>query len=241
MLINFIRYIIIAVILSVSLLLVLDNIILEYYVNTNKEIYIPDVRGMYKNSAVNKLKSVDLRVKIESIPYTKDSEIGKVIKMSPPSPIKIKTGRVIELSVPLERKNIVVPNLIKETVRNALIIIKNNNLEIDTIMYEYFSEYNKNQVTFQSPKPNQIVQSGTKVTMMVSKGPPPDLFIVPDLINLSLSRAENLIIQSGLRIGKIDSEYHPELLKETVIDQSLTPGMSISIPAKIDIIITSDD
>ena len=72
----------------------MDNIILTNYVNTNKEIYIPDVRGMYKNNAIQKLKNMDLNVKITSIPFTNDSEIGKVIKMSPPSPIKIKTGRI---------------------------------------------------------------------------------------------------------------------------------------------------
>ena len=50
--------------------------LLPVYVNTNKEIYIPDVRGMYKNNAINKLKSLDLKVKIENIPFTKESEIG---------------------------------------------------------------------------------------------------------------------------------------------------------------------
>ena len=241
MLTNFIRYLIILFISSIIGLIILDNIVLTYYVNTNKEIYIPDVRGMYKNNAIKKLQSLDLKVKIENIPYTKDNEVGKVLKMSPPSPLKIKTGRMIELSIPSERKNIVVPNLINQSLRNTIITIKNSSLEIDTIMYEHFNEYDKDVITFHSPKSGQIVESGSKITLMVSKGPPPDLFIVPDLINLSLNRAEKMIIKSGLRIGKIDYEYHPGLLRKTVVDQSLTPGMSIGIPAEIDLIISSDD
>ena len=148
---------------------------------------------------------------------------------------------MIELLIPMGRQNIVVPNLINQTLRNSIILIKNQGLDIDTIMYEHFSEYSKNKITFQSPKSGQIVESGSKLTLMVSKGPPPDLFIVPDLINLSLSSAEKRIIQAGLRIGKIEYEYHPELLKKTVVEQSLTPGMSIGIPAEIDLIISSDD
>tara|TARA_Y100001968_G_scaffold333847_1_gene400135 strand:+ start:2924 stop:3649 length:726 start_codon:yes stop_codon:yes gene_type:complete len=241
MLINIIKYLFFSIIFSIISLFVFDNIILKYYVNTNKEVYIPDVRGLYKNNAIKKLNSMDLKVKITNIPFTTDNEVGKVIKMSPPTPVKIKTGRTIELSIPMEKKNIVVPNLIDKTLRNSIIVIKNKGLEIDTIMYEHFSEFKKDKITFQSPNSGSIVPAGSKITLMVSKGAPPDLFIVPDLINLSLNRAEKKIIQSGLRVGKIEYEYHPELLKKTVIDQSLTPGMSIGIPAEIDLIITSDD
>ena len=241
MIYNFIKYTISLILFGIFGLIILDNVLLPVYVNTNKEIYIPDVRGMYKNNAINKLKSLDLKVKIENIPFTKESEIGKVVKMSPPSPLKIKTGRMIELSIPLERTNIIVPDLINQSLRNSIIAIKNKSLKIDTIMYEHFHDFKKNHITFQSPKAGQIVESESKITLMVSKGAPPDLFIVPDLINLSLNKAEKLIIESGLRIGKIEYEYQPDLLRKTVIDQSLTPGMSIGIPAEIDLIISSDD
>ena len=90
MIYNFIKYTISLILFGIFGLIILDNVLLPVYVNTNKEIYIPDVRGMYKNNAINKLKSLDLKVKIENIPFTKESEIGKVVKMSPPSPLKLK-------------------------------------------------------------------------------------------------------------------------------------------------------
>ena len=109
-----------------------------------------------------------------------------------------------------------------------------------TILYEHFSDYNKDVVTYQNPKSGTIVQSDQKISLMISKGPPPDLYRVPDLINLSLSRAKKLLNKSGLRLGQIELEFHPSLLNGTVIEQSLTPGMNISIPAAIDLIISSD-
>ena len=178
---------------------------------------------------------------MEEIPFTKNEEVGKVVKMSPPPPMKIKSGRTIEISIPTDKKDIVVPNFINTSLRNSILLINNLDLVVDTVMYEHFTEFKKDAITFQSPKAGETVKSGSKVTLMVSKGAPPDLFIVPDLINLSISRAEILIIKSGLRLGKIEYEYHPELLRKTVLDQSLTPGMSISIPAEIDLIISSDD
>ncbi|MAV58851.1 MAG: hypothetical protein CMG07_02750 [Candidatus Marinimicrobia bacterium] len=238
---NYIKYFLAIIFFSISGLLIFDNIILKYYVNINQELYIPDLRGMYKNKAIKKLESLNLYVKVEEIPFTKESEVGKVLKMSPPPPMKIKSGRTIEISIPIDKKDILIPSFVNTSLRNSILLINNLDLAVDTIMYEHFSEFKKDAITFQSPKAGETVKSGTKITLMVSKGPPPDLFIVPDLINLSLSRAEILIIKSGLRLGKIEYEYHPQLLRKTVLDQSLTPGMSISIPAEIDLIISSDD
>ena len=241
MLNNYIKYFIAIILFSFSGLFIFDNVLLKYYVNINQELYIPDLRGMYRNKAIKKLESLNLFVKVEEIPFTKNEEVGKVVKMSPPPPMKIKSGRTIEISIPTDKKDIVVPNFINTSLRNSILLINNLDLVVDTVMYEHFTEFKKDAITFQSPKAGETVKSGSKVTLMVSKGAPPDLFIVPDLINLSISRAEILIIKSGLRLGKIEYEYHPELLRKTVLDQSLTPGMSISIPAEIDLIISSDD
>ena len=160
--------------------------------------------------------------------------------MSPPYPLKIKTGREIELSIPISKKNIFVPELVDMSLRNALIEITRHELEIDTVMYEHFSDFKKDIVTYQNPKTGTIVQYNQKISLMVSKGPPPDLYRVPDLINLSLSRSKILLRKSGLRLGNLEYEFHPNLLNGTVMEQSLTPGMNISIPAAVDLIISSD-
>ena len=85
-----------------------------------------------------------------------------------------------------------------------------------------------------------VPKSSTKITLGVSKGSPPDYYIVPDLINLSFDRATDLIYKSGLRIGEIEYEYQPQLLNNTVIDQSMTPGLRVSFPASINLIVTND-
>ena len=187
MLNNYIKYFIAIILFSFSGLFIFDNVLLKYYVNINQELYIPDLRGMYKNKAIKKLESLNLFVKVEEIPFTKNEEVGKVVKMSPPPPMKIKSGRTIEISIPTDKKDIVVPNFINTSLRNSILLINNLDLVVDTVMYEHFTEFKKDAITFQSPKAGETVKSGSKVTLMVSKGAPPDLFIVPDLINLSIS------------------------------------------------------
>ena len=241
MIYNFFKYFITGLTLIVILAILIEAIILPYYVGSNNEIYLPDVRGMYKHHAENKLKNLNLKVKVENIPYTSDFEIGKVVKMSPLPTIKIKDGRTIEISVPTGKNSIFMPKVLNMTLRNAIIEIEKNNLILDTIMYEHFNEYKKNIITVQSPREGNLVESETLVSIMVSKGPHPDIFTVPDLINLSLKRGIMVLNEAGLRIGDIEYEYQPSLLEGTIIEQSLTPGMSVSIPAAVDIIVSTEE
>ena len=52
--------------------------------------------------------------------------------------------------------------------------------------------------------------------------------------------AELLISNSGLKLGDVDYEYYPHFMPNTVIEQSLTEGMSISFPSKINLILSID-
>ena len=78
-------------------------------------------------------------------------------------------------------------------------------------------------------------------TLGVSKGAPPDYYIIPDIVNLSIERAKNAILTAGLRIGYITYEYQPNLLNNTVIEQNMTSGMRVSFPISIDLLVSKDN
>ena len=103
---------------------------------------------------------------------------------------------------------------------------------------EYDNNTNKGHVTFQAPRKNTKAKSSTKVTLGISKGLPPDYYIVPDVVNLSLNKAKIDITTSGLRVGNIIYEFQPELIPNTVIDQSMTGGMRVSFPVSINLTVT---
>ena len=78
------------------------------------------------------------------------------------------------------------------------------------------------------------------MTLGVSRGAPPDYYVVPDVVNLSLRRAQEEITIHGLRVGDVNYEYQPELLNNTVIEQSMTAGMRVSFPASIHLLVSID-
>jgi len=222
-------------------ILFLDYILLPSYVGYDNEHYLPDVRGYYSQKANYELNILGFKTETITIPFSDKHNPGTVIKMSPRSFTKVKEGRTITLTIAGHREDIIIPDYSNLSLRNATISANKIGLGIDTIMYEYSNSVKDGNISFQVPKPGQIVKSGSEISLGVSKGNPPDYYIVPNLIGKSLRTAKVEISKSGLRLGLIEYEFQPDLLKNTVIDQNFTPGLRVTFPAAIDIIISKEE
>ena len=240
MLYKIFKYLISILVYAIIFVILMDYIILPTYVGSSKEYYLPDVRGYFVEKANYKLNKLGFDTEIVTVPYSKQYNPGEVIKMFPRAFTKVKKGRAINLTISGSEKEIIIPNLLTKTLRNAKIEISRLNLGVDTIIYEYDNDMKDGTITFQIPKPGRLVQTSTNMTLGVSKGTAPNYYIVPDLINLSLKKAKNKINMSGLRVGEISFEYQPDLLKITVLDQNMTPGMRVTFPASINLLVTTD-
>ena len=219
---------------------IVDLYLLPMYVGSSNDIFLPDIKEKYHNEAINELSSLGFDVKIITIPYESKNKPGSVIKMFPNAFTKVKKGREITISIGGHQKDIMLPDFSEMTLRNAKIKIADLGLNLDTIMYEFNPQLKNGYVSFQTPPKGKLIKSGSLVSLGVSKGSPPDYFTVPDLINYSLKKATEKLQLEGLRLGEVEFEYQPNLLKNTVIDQSLPPGLKITIPMKIDLIISED-
>ena len=221
-------------------MIVIDFYLLPIYVGASSNLFLPDIKGKYQNKAVKELSTLGFDVKIITIPYNNKNKPGSVIKMFPNAFTKVKKGRKITISIGGHQKDILLPNFSEMTLRNAKIKIIDLGLNLDTIMYEFNPQIKNGYISFQTPSKGKLIKSGSLVSLGVSKGSPPDYFIVPDLINYSLKKATEKIQLEGLRLGEVEFEYQPNLLNNTVIDQSLPSGLKVTIPMKIDLIISKD-
>ena len=233
-------------IFAVSVILIGGLILVEYiglplYVGYNNEHYIPDLRDRYLDKARYELNKLGYSTEVIIKEFSSEHIPGTVISMSPRPFTKVKEGRTIVLTLAGERRELTIPNFIGETIRNAVLETKRLGLEIDTVMEEFNSNFSDDVVSYQSPKPGKLVKTGSLITFMVSKGSPPDFFRVPDVINLSLAKAKELILDSGLKVGNVIYEIHADLVNDTVIDQGLTAGMKLAIPAIVDLVVSKEN
>ena len=240
MLIKFFQYLLSIAILIFFGIFILDNIILPIYVGYNNEVYLPDVRGEYLYKGKKILNDQQFKIEVVYIPYNENNIPGTITKIFPRAFTKVKNNRIINLTVAGHQEDVITPNFTGSTLRNAMIEINKFDLKLDTILYEFNSEYNRGIVSFQMPKKGHLIKSGNKIILGVSKGNAPDYYIVPDLVGRSLYGAKLLLLNSGLRLGEISYEYHPDLIENTVVEQNLTEGMRISFPSKMNLILSKD-
>ena len=237
---SLLKYLIAFTFLSFSGIVILDYFILPNYVGYNNEHYLPDVRGEYLEKATYQLRSLRFNTKPILIPYSESHTPGTVIKMFPRAFTKVKEGRTIDLTIAGKDEDIEIPDISNLSLRNAKLTLTKLGLGIDTIIYEYDNVISDGYISFQLPRKGQTVKSSTNMTLGVSRGAPPDYYIIPDIVNYSLTRARESIINEGLRVGEITYEFQPDLVPNTVIEQNMTAGMRVSFPASINLLISTD-
>ncbi len=237
---SLLKYLIAFTFFSFSGIVILDYFILPNYVGYNNEHYLPDVRGEYLEKATYQLRSLRFNTKPTLIPYSESHTPGTVIKMFPRAFTKVKEGRTIDLTIGGKDEDIEIPDISNLSLRNAKLTLTKLGLGIDTIMYEYDNVISDGYISFQLPRKGQTVKSSTNMTLGVSRGAPPDYYIIPDIVNYSLTRARKSIINEGLRVGEITYEFQPDLVPNTVIEQNMTAGMRVSFPASINLLISTD-
>jgi len=237
---SLLKYLIAFTFFSLSGIVILDYFILPNYVGYNNEHYLPDVRGEYLEKATYQLRSLRFNTKPILIPYSESHTPGTVIKMFPRAFTKVKEGRTIDLTIAGKDQDIEIPDISNLSLRNAKLILTKLGLGIDTIIYEYDNVIPDGYISFQLPRKGQTVKSSTNMTLGVSRGAPPDYYIIPDIVNYSLTRARKTIINKGLRVGEITYEFQPDLVPNTVIEQNMTAGMRVSFPASISLLVSTD-
>jgi len=235
------HYSIAIVVLSLAGILFIDFIVLPSYVGYDNEHYLPDVRGSYLQKEKYTLKSLGFKSEVVTIPFSESNSPGTVVKMFPHSFTKVKEGRMISLTIAGHREDIIISDYTAQSLRNARLNANREGLVIDTVMYEFNNNIKDGHISFQVPGPGHIVKSGASISLGVSKGNPPDYYTVPDVVGKSLKSAINSLAKSGLRLGEIEYEFQPDLLENTIIDQNFTPGMRVTFPAAVDLIVSSEE
>ena len=191
---SLLKYLIALIFFSLSGIVILDYFILPNYVGYNNEHYLPDVRGEYLEKATYQLRSLRFNTRPILIPYSESHTPGTVIKMFPRAFTKVKEGRTIDLIIAGNDEDIEIPDISHLSLRNAKLTLTKLGLGIDTIIYEYDNVISDGYISFQLPRKGQTVKSSTNMTLGVSRGAPPDYYIIPDVVNYSLTRARKEII-----------------------------------------------
>jgi len=186
------------------------------------DVRLPDVRGLPYTQATERLRAAGLRV----LTYPEvDPTVSPdtVVSQTPPSGTVVRAGRTVSLGVSAGAEARQVPTLIGLSERDAIARAASLTIDVERVVY-VASERPNGQVVRQLPEAGSALPHGATLTIEVSRGALAEPVPLPDVRGLTLSEAERVLLELGLRsIDAVAADLSFDR-PNTVTDQRPQPG-----------------
>ncbi len=226
----------ITLVVLLAILLVIDIVVLPYYVS-GIESKVPNVVGMNKDAAIKILSDANFNPIVQTSRFDQTYQKDQIIAQKPVADMVVKENRRIYLTVSGGDPIIKMPSLINRTMRDATITLERFGLvlgRIDSVESEFPAATIVEQQYFEGRE----IAKGTSVNIKVSIGPKVGMVRVPNLLLKSLNEAESILKANSLRLGNKLYIYSSSYLPNTVADQDPSQDTLVKIGDSVNVVLT---
>ena len=184
------------------------------------QVAVPDLTNLPEAAAIDALATANLDYDRSVDEFSGEIAKGLVIRTEPVLGTAVPKGTRVVLFVSQGVEQVKVPDVVGKTLAEAKAAIEGIGLVVATT--ESFSDgVAKGSVISQRPDPNVVYETGSTVTLDISKGP--EVIIVPEVRTMTESDARAKLVAEGL-VPKVVYVDAPE--EGIVINQFPIPGAS---------------
>lgn len=210
---------------------------LTLIIKSEDTVVVPDLSGKNVVFVLELLTDLGLNTKVKGSEYNADIPENNVIFQEPEPGAEIKKGRDVRIVISKGAKSILMPNLKGLFLRQARIILEENNLCRGEISITYGNSIKKDEVIAQFPSQGTMITRGECVNLLVSMGIRLRACKMPDLIGLSPSSAITMIESIDLVLGEIKTRFYKDKPLNTVVAQELLSGYRVAHGSTVNIVI----
>ncbi len=138
-----------------------------------KEVKVPDITGLTESKAVERLEDNELKAGDISYEASDSVSKGMVIRQDPAAGEKVEENSSVSFTVSSGSESVEVPNVIYMSLSEAKSALSSAGLEVGTVSEDYSEESDKDVVISQSTKGGSKIRKGSKVDIVIGKGPKP--------------------------------------------------------------------
>lgn len=203
---------------------------LNVYTRHGKVYELPDFTGMTAEQ-IEKSYGKDYHfILIDSV-YSKTEAPGTIVQQDPLPQSKVKHGRnvyyIIVAKMP-EKTNM--PNLNNLSLRQALVLLESNGLEVEGLKYvDHFARNAICEQRFENSiiKPGTEINKGSKIMLYVGLGPDNKKTPLPSLYGVGAQDVQHILNMAGLNLGNeiFDNRDSIQHMKVFKMDPPFSKGM----------------
>lgn len=168
-----------------------------------REVAIPKLVGMTLFEAERTVNAAGLQITIERQFYSPDIAEGRIMTQMPPAGTKVRRGWMIRVAQSLGPQRVAIPDVTGQSDRVAEMSIRRRSLDLESVAQINLPDTSADQVVSQSPPANASGVAAPKINLLVSGGPAPAAFVMPDLTGQPLGSATLALQDAGLRVGQV--------------------------------------
>jgi len=210
---------------------------LTLIIDREDAVIVPDLVGKDVVSALEILTDLQLNTKVNGSEYSLIFPKNQVIFQEPEAGAEIKKDRDVRIIISKGAESILMPNVVRLSERQARMIIEENDFLQGKLTRTYSAEVEKDRVIVQIPIPGTLTARGTPVDILVSSGPRPVKFLMPDLSGQSFDQAVLTIENTSLRVGTIRSRFDKKKSRNIILNQHPLAGYSVAKNNPVDLFI----
>ena len=216
-----------AVVLILALILALTG---------GEEIEAPDFSGLTYEQAEQMAEEYDVKIKLGDEVISETVDKGIIVSQDPEAGQTIKTGSTITVNVSKGLGDGSVPNVVGMMEGDLSEFLKGTGFELGAVTQQA-SEKPEGTVLKQTPEAGEEVEKGTKIDVVVSDGSKAK-GTVPSLLGYSVSEAQSLLANEGLKLGNVSSEYSSSYGDGEIIYQQYKAGTKLTKNSTVSVTIS---
>lgn len=127
----------------------------------------------------------------------------------PPAGTKVRRGWMVRVAQSLGPQRVAIPDVTGQSERVAEMSIRRRSLDLASIAQVNLPDTTADQVVSQNPPANASGVATPRISLLVSNGPEPAAFVMPELTGQPLGSATLALQDAGLRVGRVSMVATP--------------------------------
>ena len=183
----------------VGIVLLSSYAVIQVVLRGGDVVEVPNVVGDSFITAWEKLEKVELQVMKPSKQYSPVVPQNHIIAQKPSAGSRVKTGRIVRLTISMGREMVAVPDVTGEERRQARLELQASPYRL-SVGHESRIRFpaRKGVVLGQDPRPGTSIEIGGQVDLLVSDGPRLTRYLVPNVVGRKIDEAVQLLSQLNL-------------------------------------------
>ena len=199
-----------------------------------REVVMPDVVGKRAVPARQILRGRGVGMKVEDRIFS-NLPVDTVVRQSPPPNIRVKTGQSAHVVLSLGPQKVTIPQLRDRSLRAAQVELLRGGMQLGEVSSAYLPDEMADTVTEQNPAPGNTEVTGPHVNLLVSLGPRPAAYVMPELSGLPIAEAQAKLGSAGLRLSKLTPQPASDSAAGTVVGQTPARGERVDSDSTIEL------